>query len=174
MKILKQQSKLPFSQIHKSNENSDSYLFKHNEVLLDKPIYVGFVILELSKLHMYEKHYDELNPYFGQKNLQIHYMDTDCFLSSVNTHINIKDFRNLKNLFDFSNLNKSFELLSNKNKKSIDRFKLETRKRNWIHEFIGLTSKMYALKNGDDSKNKLKCISKSYSKNFKFEEYKKV
>ena len=32
---------------------------------------------------------------------------------------------------------------------------------------------MYAFKSGDDSKNKLKGISKNQSKNIKFEEYKK-
>ena len=43
----------------------------------------------------------------------------------------------------------------------------------WINEFVCLRSKMYAFKCGDDSENKLKGISKSQSKNIKFEEYKK-
>ena len=38
---------------------------KQNEVTMDKPIHVGFAILELSKLHMYETYYDRLQPYFG-------------------------------------------------------------------------------------------------------------
>ena len=71
-KILKRQSKLIFNGIHKSYENCDSYTFKQNEVLMDKPIYLGFAILELSKLLMYETYYDKLQPYFGQKNLQLH------------------------------------------------------------------------------------------------------
>ena len=41
-----------------------------------------------------------------------------------------------------------------------------------LDEFVSLKSKMYALKDGDDSKNKLKGISKSQLKNIKFEEYK--
>ena len=36
---------------------------------MDKAIYVGFAILELSKLHMYETYYDTLQPYFGQEKL---------------------------------------------------------------------------------------------------------
>ena len=51
---MKQQSKLTFIGIHKSYENCDSYTFKRNEVLMDKPIYLGIAILDLSKLHMYE------------------------------------------------------------------------------------------------------------------------
>ena len=53
-KNIKQQSKLTFNGIHKSYENCDSYTFEQNEILMDKPIYLGFAILELSKLHMYE------------------------------------------------------------------------------------------------------------------------
>ena len=52
--IVKQQSKLTFNGIHKSYENCGSYTFKQNEVLMDKPIYLGFFVLELSKLLMYE------------------------------------------------------------------------------------------------------------------------
>ena len=54
-KILKQQSNLAFKGIHKSYENCDSYTFKQNEVLMDKLIYLGFSVLELSKLLKYEK-----------------------------------------------------------------------------------------------------------------------
>ena len=150
-----------------------SYTVRQNEVLLDKPIYLGFTVLELSKLLMYETYYDELQPYFGPENIQLHYIDTDSFVLSVNTKDIIKDLKNLEDIFDFSNLDKDHELFSNKNKKVIGRFKIETPKNIWIDEFICLRSKMYAFKCGDESKNKLKGISKSQSKNIKFEEYKK-
>ena len=83
--IVKQRSKLTFDGIHQSYENCDSYTFKQNEVLLDKPIYVGFAVLELSKLHMYETYYKKLQAYFGQRNLQCLYMDTDSFVLSMKT-----------------------------------------------------------------------------------------
>ena len=78
-KILKQQRKLTFNGIHKSFNNCDRYLFKEHEILMDKPIYLGFAILELSKLHMYETYYDTLQPYFGQENIQLHYMDCEYY-----------------------------------------------------------------------------------------------
>ena len=66
---MKHQSKLTFNGIHKSYENCDSYTFKYNEVLMDKPIYLGFSVLEISKLHMYETYYDVLQSCFRQENI---------------------------------------------------------------------------------------------------------
>ena len=100
-------------------------------------------------------------------------MDTDSFVLSVTTKDIIKDLKNLEYIFDFSNLDKIHELFSNKNKRVIGFFKIETPKNIWIDEFVCLRIKMYAFKCGDDSKNKLKGISKSQSKNINFEEYKK-
>ena len=57
--------------------------------------------------------------------------------------------------------------------KVIGNFKIETPKNIWIDEFVCLRSKMYSFKCGADSKNKIKRVSKSYSKNIEFEEYKK-
>ena len=53
-KIIKQQSKLTFNGIHRSYENCDCYTFKQNENLMEKHLFLGFAILELSKLHLYE------------------------------------------------------------------------------------------------------------------------
>ena len=61
---------------------------------MDKAIYVGFAILELSKLHMYEIYYDSVQPYFGQENLQLHYIDTDGMILTMKTKGIIKDLKN--------------------------------------------------------------------------------
>ena len=110
---------MTFNGFHKSYENCDSYTFKQNEVLMVKPIYLGFALLELSTLLMYETYYHKLLPFFGQKKLQLHYMDTDSFMLSVKTKGNIKEIKNLEDIFDFSNLDENHELFSNKNKKLI-------------------------------------------------------
>ena len=170
-KIIKQQSKLTFKGLPYSYEKYDSNTFKQHEVLMDKLIYLGFSVLELSKLFMYEACYDRLQPYFGQENIQLHYMDFDSFVLSIETQNIFNDLKKLEDLFDFSNLNENHELFSNKNKK-VGKFKIETPEIVRIDEFVALRSKRYAFKCGDDSKNKLKGISKSYSKNIKFDEYK--
>ena len=43
---------------------------------MDKPIYLGFAILELSKLLLYETYYGKLQWYFREKNLQRQYMES--------------------------------------------------------------------------------------------------
>ena len=84
---------------------------------MDKAIYVGFAILKLSKVHMYETYYDTLQPYFGQENLQLHYIDTDEMILSMRTENIINDSKNSEDIFDFSNLNENHELSSIKNEK---------------------------------------------------------
>ena len=133
--VIKQQSKLSFNGIHKSYENCDSYTFKEIEVLMDKPIYLGFSVLKLSKLLMYETYYDKLQPYLGQDNIQIHYMDTDSFVLSVSAKDIIKDLKKSEDIFDFSKLNENHELFNNKNKRVIGKFKIETPKIIWIDKF---------------------------------------
>ena len=59
-------------------------------------------------------------------------------------------------------------------KKSVGKFKKETPEKIWIVECVALRSKCYASKCGDGSKNKLKGISKSCSKNTKLNENEKV
>ena len=169
--VIKQKPNLTFNGNHKSYENCDSYLFQKNEVLMDNPIYLVFVVLELSKLHMYETSYDKLQPRFGEKNLHLRYMDTDSFNLKVNTKDLINDLENLEDSFDFSNLNKNHQIFSNKNETVFGKFKLETPNSISIDEFVCLRSKMCSFKCGNDIRNKLKGISKSQSKHIKFEEY---
>ena len=83
---------------------------------------------------MYETYYDILQPYFGQENIKLYYMDSDSFVLSVNTKFIIKDSKNLEDIFDFSNLDKNHELFSNKNKKVIGFLKLK------LPKVFGLTN----------------------------------
>ena len=100
-------------------------------------------------------------------------MDTDRFVLSVNTKDFIKDLKKLRNLFDSSNLSENHWLISKKNRKVIGKLKIETPEDFWIDEFICLRNKMFAFECGNDSKNEVKGICESQSRNNKFEELKK-
>ena len=76
------------------------------------------------------KHYDRLEPYFGEKNIKSQYIHTDAFVPSFISKDVVRDFQTLEELIDFSNLNENHELISNKNKKVIGKFKIETLKKN--------------------------------------------
>ena len=67
-------------------------------------------------------------------------MDTDIFVLSVNTKDIVNDLNNLEDIFDFSYLDKTHELFSNK-KKVIVKFKIETPKKIWVDEFVCLRNK---------------------------------
>ena len=92
---------------------------------------------------------------------------------SVKTNYIIRDLKKLEHIFDFSNLDENHELFSNKNKKVIGKFKIETPKKLWIDELIALRSKINSFKCGDTIKNKLKGIPKPQSKHIKIEELEK-
>ena len=66
---------------------------------LDKPIYVGFIILDLSKLLMYEFHYKYIKTKYNSKLL---FTDTDSLVHKTETKDVYKDFYEDKNLYDFN------------------------------------------------------------------------
>ena len=94
-KIIKQ-SKKTFNGIQKSYTTYHSYTFKKTEVRMHKEIYLGFAVIELSKLLTHETYYDKLQPYFGPDNLQLHYMDCDSFVLSITTQNTNNYMKNLE------------------------------------------------------------------------------
>ena len=63
---------------------------KKTQILMNKPVYLGLSILDLSKTGMYEFQYDYLKPKYGE-NLKFYYIDTDSFIVHVNTDDIYKD-----------------------------------------------------------------------------------
>ena len=90
----------------------ESYTFKQNEVLMDKPIYLGFAILELSKLLFGETYYDKLQPFFSRENIQLFYMACESFVMITRAQNIIDDLKNLEDVFNSSNLDKNHEFFS--------------------------------------------------------------
>ena len=63
------------------------------KVKMNKPIYLGLSMLEISKLLMYEFWYDYMKPKYGN-NVKLCYMDTDIFIMNIKTEDFYKDVAN--------------------------------------------------------------------------------
>ena len=76
---------------------------KKTKVKMNKPIYLGLSILEISKTLMYKFWYDYMKPKYND-NVKLCYMDTDSFIMNIKTNDFYKDISNdVENRFDTSN-----------------------------------------------------------------------
>ena len=145
-RILNRQPKLSFDDKIAEYEKFNLYSFNKETIKFTKPIHVGFCVLELSKLLMYEWYYDKMQPYFREENLELQYLDTDSFIFSFKPIKSlIEDLKHFKEDFDFSDLDPSHELYSEGNKKVIGKMKLETAPELDLDEAVFLRSKSYSL-----------------------------
>ncbi|XP_025018370.1 uncharacterized protein LOC112539813 [Tetranychus urticae] len=126
------------------DDNKMLFSLKKLSVVMDKPIAVGFTILELAKLKMYQLHYDTFKPYY-KSNISLVYTDTDSFIYEIKSEDIVADMRQFANIMDFSNYPKGHPLYSNNNNKKIGYLKDEMAGKQ-ISEFIGIKPKLYALR----------------------------
>ena len=66
---------------------------KRTKVEMNKPIYLGLSVLEISKLLMYEFWYDYMKPKYDD-NIKLCHMDTDSFVMNIKTEYFYKDIAN--------------------------------------------------------------------------------
>lgn len=126
-------------------------------ILMNRPIYVGFVILELSKYLMYQFHYDHIRGIYGDR-ARLLFTDTDSLTYHIKTPDLYADLRLHADLFDFSDYPESHPLHSNMNKKVLGKFKDELKGEVGL-EFVGLKAKMYSLQNTGKLKKRAKGVS---------------
>ena len=73
------------------------------KVKINKPIYLGLSILDISKILMYKFWYDYMKPKYSD-NMKLRYMDTDSFVMNIKTNDFYKDIANdVESKFDTSN-----------------------------------------------------------------------
>ena len=142
--IIKRQSKLSFKGIVNHYSEFSVYKYDKEKTVFDKPIFLGFSVLELSKLLMHEFYYHKLQPYYSSS-VKLHYMDTDSFIQSIKTGDLINDLENFKDDFDFSELDENHELYDTINKKVIGKMKIETSPIIELDNFVALRSKSYSF-----------------------------
>ena len=140
------------------------------KIEFDKPIYVGFTVLELSKFHMYDFYYNKLKPMFNE--VKALYTDRDCFVLHIKDDNIIQKLKQNEDYFDFSNYPKDHVLYSTKNKKVVGKYKDELGG-NIMTRFIALRAKMYAYEVDGDEMNHIviKGVKKSATKSTTFEDY---
>ena len=106
---------------------------------LNKPVYVGFSILDLSKYLMCGFHYKYIKSKFDVKLL---FTDTDSLVYGIKIEDVYEDLYEDKHLFDFSDYPLNF--FDPVNEKVIGKMK-DGSKGKIISEFVGSNSKMYSL-----------------------------
>ena len=144
-------------------------------IVMNKPVYIGQAILDLSKIVMYEFHYDYMVPKY-RGNLKLCYMDTDSLIYDIKTEDFYEDIADdVQTRFDTSGYSKKDNrpLPIGVNKKVIGLMKDELGGK-IMTEFVALRPKLYAYKThtgGSDKKCKgvKKCVVK---KTLSFEDYK--
>ena len=141
-----QTSKPGFKRFSMFSEDLVGVELAHTSLTLDKPIYVGFSVLDLSKLLMFNFHYEVMKPLFPQSTLC--FTDTDSFLYHIKTPDVYKDIGSIRDHFDFSNFPPSHPLYDTSKRAVIGKFKDEAEGKP-IKEFIGLRSKCYSILVGD-------------------------
>ena len=125
-------------------------------IRLMQPIYIGFTILEMSKLHMYKYYYQVVKKLYDQVRLCM--TDTDSYILEIKDKNFIKKRRyQNKTYMDTSEFPTHSSLKNMDHCKKLGYFKDETYKgkdAQYVNEFVGIRSKMYCLKleNGDCKK----------------------
>ena len=143
------------------------------KVKMNKPIYLGLSILDISKILMYKFWYDYMKPKYND-NVKLCHMDTDSLIMSIKTNDFYKDIANdVEKRFDTSNYECNRPLPTGKNKKVIGLMKDELGGK-FITEFVTLIPKTYSYSTDDVKEDKKaigtkKCVKKRM---IKFNDYK--
>ena len=147
---------------------------KKVKVKMNKPIYLGLSILDISKITMYEFWYDYVKIKYHDK-ARLCYMDTDSFVVNIKTKDFYKDIsQDVNKRFDNSNYTFDRPLPTGINKKVIGLMKDELGG-DIITEFVALRPKAYSYVTNDftemkKAKGTKKCV---VNKMFRFDDYKK-
>ena len=136
---------------HKILENDLVARGKNKVTLtLNKPAYIGMCILELSKVLMYEFHYDYIKSKYGNNSKLLF---TDSLMYELKTEDVYEDFSSNKEMFDLSNYSTKSKYHDGSSKLVVGKMKDETAGVA-IEKLLGLKPKMYSLLVDDNSEHK--------------------
>ena len=140
------------------SENLISVHMKKTSLTMNKPVYLGMCILDLSKTIMFDFHYNYIKPKYGDK-AKLLFSDTDSLMYEIETEDFYKDISgDVKNKFDTSDYpeNHPSGIPTGENKKVLGKMKDEAAGK-IIKEFVGLRAKLYSYKMYEGEKEIKKC-----------------
>ena len=124
-------------------ENLLAIEMKKIETLMSKPVYLGLLIKELSKLLMHQFWYNYVKPKYSEK-VKLCYMDTDSFIVYIKTDDTYKDIvEDIETRFDTSNYELNRPLPKVKIKNAIELMKDELGGKIMI-KLVGPKAKSYS------------------------------
>jgi hypothetical protein len=141
------------------NENLVGIELTKPNIKLDKPIYTGPCVLDLSKLLMARYHYDYIKREYGDRATLL-FTDTDSLAYEIRADDIFEDRLKSPELFDMSDYDPSHKCFSINNKKVIGKFKDEAIGKQ-ITEFIGLRPKMYSMLIDGKEKKRAKGVKRA-------------
>jgi len=145
------------------------------EVFLNKPMYVGFSVLDISKTSIYKFHYDVMPTLVNNGSYKLLYTDTDSLIYSIKTEDIYKRIKANLQFFDTSDFAENNPYgIPRVNKKVVGLMKDECSGEP-MTEFVGLRSKMYSVRvNGEDRLKKCKGVKSSVvQRTIQFDDYKR-
>ena len=128
------------------SENLVSVHMRKTSLLMNKPVYLGMCILDLSKTIMYDFHYNYIKSKYADK-AKLLFTDTDSLMYEIETEDFYKDIvGDVKDKFDTSDYpeNHPSGIPTGENKKVLGMMKDEAAGK-IIKEFVGLRSKLYSF-----------------------------
>ena len=119
---------------------------KVQTLTLNRPIYVGFTVLELSRLHMYNLHYNHMKTKYPLADqLRLLFTGTDSLAYAVQTNDIYEDMADdAATKYDFSEYPLDHPLYDTSNRKALGFFKDELNSIP-MKELVGLRPKCYAF-----------------------------
>ena len=139
---------------------------------LTRLAYIRMCILELSKLLMYEFHYDYIKHKYHNK-LKLFITDTHSLMYEIKTEDVYGDFSRDKEMFDFRNYWTKSKYYDDSNRVVIGKMREETRGVA-IEGFVGLQPKIYSFWAGNSEHKKAATIERNVAATISHNEYKDV
>jgi hypothetical protein len=145
-----------------------------SRLILNRPVYVGMSVLDLSKTLMYDFYYNQMKAQYGDC-CQLLYTDTDSLLLEIETGDVYRDMAMHAELYDTSDYPQEHPLHNTANKKVLGKMKDECAGRP-IVEYVGLRPKMYSILEADGKNiKKAKGVKKAVvKKHIRHEQYREA